>query len=155
MTQTARKGKLYQLQYQIDLSSFIVAHVPVYDCPTSFDSTKLIYFTDASQTGATVAELANGPGCAFNEQPPSNCGRGRSRLFLAGRRNNQSEHRRHFASCGGCPHRPAIGSAVTLIFNQTTQPGRGTRKPIGHITQCVYKNKIAVHSTRRFYSITP
>ncbi len=33
MTQTARKGKLYQLQYQIDLSSFIVAHVPVYGCP--------------------------------------------------------------------------------------------------------------------------
>ena len=29
MTQMARKGKLYQLQYQIDLSSFIVAHVPV------------------------------------------------------------------------------------------------------------------------------
>ena len=35
MTQTARKGKLYQLQYQIDLSSFIVAHVPVSNCPGS------------------------------------------------------------------------------------------------------------------------
>ena len=33
MTQTARKGKLYQLQYQIDLSSLIISHVPVYCCP--------------------------------------------------------------------------------------------------------------------------
>ena len=35
MTQTARKGKLYQLQFLIDLSCFIISHVPVLGCPTS------------------------------------------------------------------------------------------------------------------------
>jgi hypothetical protein len=34
MTQRARKGKLYQLQVLIDLSCFIISHVPVFGCPT-------------------------------------------------------------------------------------------------------------------------
>ena len=34
MTQTARKGKLYQLQYLIDLSSFIISYILVFGPPT-------------------------------------------------------------------------------------------------------------------------
>jgi hypothetical protein len=34
MTQTARKGKLYQLQYLIDLSCFIISHILVLGAPT-------------------------------------------------------------------------------------------------------------------------
>jgi hypothetical protein len=43
MTQTARKGKLYQLQYLIDLSCFIISHILVFGGPIPLDSTKLIY----------------------------------------------------------------------------------------------------------------
>src|SRR6266498_2259114 len=35
MTQTARKGKLYQLQYLIDLSCFIISHILVFGRPNS------------------------------------------------------------------------------------------------------------------------
>jgi len=35
MTQTARKGKLYQLQYLIDLSCFIISHSLVFGCLNS------------------------------------------------------------------------------------------------------------------------
>ena len=48
MTQTAHKGKLYQLQYLIDLSCFIISHMLVFGCPIPFDSTKLIYFANSS-----------------------------------------------------------------------------------------------------------
>ena len=48
MTQRARKGKLYQLQNLLDLSCFIISHILVFDCPTTFDSTILIYFTIVS-----------------------------------------------------------------------------------------------------------
>ncbi|HZM20660.1 MAG TPA: hypothetical protein VFC02_02890, partial [Anaerolineales bacterium] len=48
MTQTARKGKLYQLQYLIDLSCFIIAHMLVFGCSPTFDSTQLIYFASTS-----------------------------------------------------------------------------------------------------------
>ena len=49
MTQTAHKGKLYQLQYLIDSSCFIVSHMLVFGCRTPFDSTKLIYFANTSR----------------------------------------------------------------------------------------------------------
>jgi hypothetical protein len=48
MTQIARKGKLYQLQVLIDLSCFIISHIPAYACPTTSISTRLIYFVNAS-----------------------------------------------------------------------------------------------------------
>lgn len=48
MTQTARKGKLYQLQYQIDLSCFIVSRPPCIWLLQRFGSTKLIYFNNTS-----------------------------------------------------------------------------------------------------------
>jgi hypothetical protein len=44
MTQTARKGKLDQLQYLIDLSSFIVSCHPYIWLFQRFGSTQLIYF---------------------------------------------------------------------------------------------------------------
>jgi len=48
MTQRARKGKLYQLQYQIDLSYFIVARPPCIWLLQRFGSTKLIHFANNS-----------------------------------------------------------------------------------------------------------
>ena len=48
MTQRAHKGKLYQLQYQIDLSYFILSHIPRIWLLQLFDSTKLIYFANTS-----------------------------------------------------------------------------------------------------------
>ena len=48
MTQTARKGKLYQLQFLIDLSSFIISHILVFGCSTPCGATKLIYFAHSS-----------------------------------------------------------------------------------------------------------
>jgi hypothetical protein len=44
MTQTARKGKLYQLQYLIDLSCFIVSRHPYIWLLQRFGSIQLIYF---------------------------------------------------------------------------------------------------------------
>ncbi len=49
MTQTARKGKLYQLQVLIDLSCFIISHLLVLGCPHPFGSTKLIHFVIMSR----------------------------------------------------------------------------------------------------------
>ena len=48
MTQTARKGKLYQLQVLIDLSCFIISHILILGCPHPLGSTKLIYFVNTS-----------------------------------------------------------------------------------------------------------
>jgi hypothetical protein len=48
MTQTARKGKLYQLQCLIDLSCFILSHASLCLVAPICDLTKLIYFTDTS-----------------------------------------------------------------------------------------------------------
>ena len=56
MTQGARKGKLYQLQVLIDLSSFIISHVPVLGCHHAFDSTILIYFANTSHKGDSPAD---------------------------------------------------------------------------------------------------
>ena len=72
MTQRARKGKLYQLQYLIDLSCFIIAHMLVFGCSPTFGSTQLIYFANtchkadnpagthrfAKQTPFSIATLA-------------------------------------------------------------------------------------------------
>ena len=66
MTQRARKGKLYQLQYQIDLSYFILSHIPRIWLLQLFDSTKLIYF-------ANTSHKADGPAGThrFARQTPS------------------------------------------------------------------------------------
>jgi hypothetical protein len=67
MTQTARKGKLCQLQYQIDLSCLIVALHPCIGWSLLFTSTKLIHFVNS-------LHKASRPPAAARPHPPG--GRG-------------------------------------------------------------------------------
>ena len=75
MTQTARKGKLYQLQYLIDLSCFIISHVPVLGCSTSFASTKLIYSPTHNEDNSAGTHR-------FARQAPISLGRGWKEMSL-------------------------------------------------------------------------
>jgi hypothetical protein len=56
MTQRARKGKLYQLQVLIDLSCFIISHVPVLGCPHS--STQQNSYTSRTLPTKRTASLS-------------------------------------------------------------------------------------------------
>jgi hypothetical protein len=68
MTQTAHKGKLYQLQVLIDLSCFIISHILVFGCPHAFGSTKLIHFANtfheagSLRFGPLIAVVVGGVG---------------------------------------------------------------------------------------------
>ena len=81
MTQTARKGKLYQLQVLIDLSCFIISHILVLRCLHPFDSTILIHFANTSHKADSPAgtqrfarrvplPIWEGAGARSNPSPP-------------------------------------------------------------------------------------
>jgi hypothetical protein len=72
MTQGARKGKLYQLQYQIDLSCFIVARLPRIWLLQRSGSTKLLYFVNTPHKADCPAALTTaGSVVASKPSPPS------------------------------------------------------------------------------------
>ena len=78
MTQRAHKGKLYQLQYQIDLSCFILSHIPRIWLLQLFDSTILIYFANTSHKADGPLELTDLPSrLPPTKGHPSRLGEGR------------------------------------------------------------------------------